>query len=58
VHGESGVDTDAESFELVGDRIDEPLFRDDTVRPLKSTIYLNQAKIRVAPYTLLYITGP
>jgi len=31
VPGESGVDTDAESFELVGDRIDEPLLRDDTV---------------------------
>ena len=31
VPGESGADTDAESFELIGDRIDEPLLRDDTV---------------------------
>ncbi|KAI0256254.1 EXS-domain-containing protein [Lactifluus subvellereus] len=31
VPGESGVDTDAESFELVGDHIDEPLLRDETV---------------------------
>jgi EXS family len=28
VPDESGVDTDAESFELVGDKIDEPLTKD------------------------------